>query len=236
MPNTSRPLTCTCVKRSADKFFCSELLDVCTGVTSAVTSTVCVTPPTLSVIFPRSRVSPDSTGRPLVSISLNPSMWTLRSYVAGVSEANLKTPCGSVTAVRDWPLLVLVTVTVAPGTTPSLSATVPRTVAVACAYAEATPTRLIKTRAQPSRAQLRLTSISGSFPDSHKNAETKGKIPPPIGGRKTYYGCSVRGYLSTRWQYRRQVSKGLIFWGVNPKFYGCGPADWIVGQRAESRR
>ncbi len=130
MPKMSRPLTWTEVSRSLLKLFCKALLEVCTGVTSAVTLTVSDTPPAVRVSLFRSRASPASRLRLAMSICLKPSMLTLRAYCPGGSEVTRNVPWALVTAVRTSPVAAPVTVTVAPGTMPTLSTTVPVTVAV----------------------------------------------------------------------------------------------------------
>ncbi len=149
MPKMSRPLTWTVVSRSLVRFFCSALLVVWTGVTSAVTLTVSLTPPALSVSLLRSRTSP-ADRLTLVSTALKPSMVILTVQAPGGSATSRNTPCSLVTAVRTVPFAALVTVTVAPGTTPTLSTTVPLNVAVfrPCANAVVAPARQSNKAAQ----------------------------------------------------------------------------------------
>ena len=164
MPKMSRPFTCTDVSRSPDRFFCSALLEVWTGVAAAVTMIVSLRTPTSNVSLPRSRVSPVRSVTSEASC-LKPSTSTLIEYLAGGSERRRNTPRSSETAVRAVPVALSVTVTVAPGTTPLLSPTVPMMTAFPwpCANAAFTPaskTSKISTVNTQTRASRRIPRFS----------------------------------------------------------------------------
>ena len=104
---------------------CSEPVVVFTGVTSAVTVTASASVPTSSTSRPRSRVSPLMIITSFRVICLNPSISIFSVYRPAGTDRTRKMPRSFETAVRTRPVVGSVAVTVAPGTTPSPSATIP---------------------------------------------------------------------------------------------------------------
>ena len=130
MPKMSRPLTWTDTSVSPVMFFVSALVAVCTGVTSAVIVTDSDTPP--AVMHQPAQVADFAAQQVELGmlIGLKPSISTLTVYRPGCSAGIRNTPWSFDTPVRTTLVCTCVAVTVAPGTTPTLSATVPVSVAL----------------------------------------------------------------------------------------------------------
>src|SRR5579871_4330852 len=110
----------------------------CRMATSALTSTCSVTPPGTNIKVGTATLSPPDTFTSLRSSPLYPDISTVTVYVSAATYAKVKLPSLSVTwgpSLVPWAWLT--NITVAPGTTPCASATVPVTVPVViCAEAD----------------------------------------------------------------------------------------------------
>src|SRR5436190_14234960 len=172
---------------------CRTLLPTWTGVTSAVTTTLSDTVPGTSASFPRSRVAPASTLKLSTLIGLKPSSVTFREYTPGGTLANRNTPVSFEVFVRTAAVADSVSVTTAPGTTPPLSTTVPLTVLLPDACANASRAHTTKSiRATMPRTRAR----QGREPA----LEVALRISPPGGVRAVRR--PARGTLMSREQRR----------------------------------
>ena len=113
-PKKSRPLTATFCTTWPSMAYERSALWVWSGVDSAETLTVSVTPPRSSVMIPTDSLSFAWTTTFLRSTVLNPSAFTASVYVSGDTGGNVKSPVRLTLATSTLPRVLLVRVTVAP--------------------------------------------------------------------------------------------------------------------------